>query len=308
MLNVPRLRLLSELHRLGTLAAVARSLSYSPSAVSQQLALLEKEAGVPLLERSGRRVRLTDAALDLVGHADAVVERLERAEAELADARSEVAGDLRVASFQSPLLTIVPAAITLLAERHPALRVSVAQRELPQALEGLASHEFDVIVGEEFPGVHQALRPGADREELIADPLLLVLPATGRFAGLERVEQLADAAWVLEPQASVTGIWQRSALRAAGIEPDVRFETPDPLVQAHMVRSGHAASLIPALIAAEHLEGTRLLRLPDDPHRRIYTSVRCGRSGHPAIRAVRCALADAAAACARPAPPPVMPV
>jgi len=290
VLNVQRLRMLSELHRLGTLAEVARSLSYSPSAVSQQLAILEKEAGVTLLEKSGRRVRLTDAALGLVGHADAVLERLERAEAELASTRPEIAGTLRVASFQTPLLSIAPPALTLLAREHPALLVTITQRELAAAHDGLLAHDFDVILGEEFPGVHEPLRPGVDREELVSDPLLLVLPRTGPWSRPRSLAELADAPWALDPAQTPTGLWARSALRAAGFEPHVRFDSPDPLLQAHLVRSGHAAALIPSLIAGQHLAGTHLRRLPGNPQRLIYTSVRAGRAEHPAIRAFRTAL------------------
>src|SRR5918998_6360629 len=101
MLDLHRLRLLHELHARGTIAAVADSLQFTPSAVSQQLAVLEREAGLALLERAGRGVRLTDAALVLVGHADALLARAELAQAELAAAAGRVAGRGRIASFQS---------------------------------------------------------------------------------------------------------------------------------------------------------------------------------------------------------------
>src|SRR5262245_3768382 len=106
MLDLRRLRLLHELHERGTIAAVAEALRYTPSAVSQQLAVLEREAGVTLLEKAGRGVRFTDAALVLVGHADALLERAERAEAELAAVVGTVAGRARVASFQSVALRL----------------------------------------------------------------------------------------------------------------------------------------------------------------------------------------------------------
>src|SRR5829696_5636374 len=104
MLDLRRLRLLHELHARGTIAAVADALRFTPSAVSQQLAVLEREAGVPLLERSGRGVRLTDAALVLVGHADALLDRAARAEADLAAAAGAVGGRARIAAFQSVAL------------------------------------------------------------------------------------------------------------------------------------------------------------------------------------------------------------
>lgn len=303
MLNVQRLRILSELHRRGTLAEVARALNYSPSAVSQQLAQLERETGVVLLERVGRRVRLTDAALELVGHAAAILERMEQAEARLAIARPAGPSLLRLASFQTVLLSIAPPALTVLARRHPQLEVQIHQREVEAAVQGLLAHHFDMILGEDYPGLRGPLHEGVDREDLLADPILLVLPQSGSWAGIERLGDLADAGWALDPADTLTGIWARSMLRRAGIEPRVRVESPDPLLQAHLVRSGHAVALIPALIAAQHLGGTRLWRLPGDPHRRLSTAIRAGRQDHPAIRAVREALAEAARAEAPMLPP-----
>src|SRR5215218_1706353 len=115
MLDLRRLRLLHELHERGTIAAVADALQFTPSAVSQQLAVLEREAGVPLLERAGRGVRLTDSALALVEHAGALLERAALAEADLAAAAGTVTGQARVAGFQSVMLTLAIPAIEALA-------------------------------------------------------------------------------------------------------------------------------------------------------------------------------------------------
>src|ERR671910_905585 len=122
MLDLRRLRLLHELHARGTIAAVAEAVRYTPSAVSQQLAVLEREAGVPLLERAGRGVRLTDAAIVLVGHAGALLERAERAEAELAAAAGRIAGRGRIASFQSVAFHIAVPVMQALAREAPDLR------------------------------------------------------------------------------------------------------------------------------------------------------------------------------------------
>ncbi|GEE01727.1 transcriptional regulator [Gordonia spumicola] len=295
MLNVTRLRVLRELHLRGTLAAVADAMSYTPSAVSQQLSQLEREAGVPLLEKVGRGVRLTPRAITLVDHTEAILARLELAESELAAAQPDVQGTLRVASFQSVVLELAPAALTLLAERHPRLQVEITQRDETLGSRGLLAHEFDVVLGEEFPGRPHEIRAGVDRENLLRDPLLLAMPSHGPLAELPAdVARLADAPWALDPAGLAMGAWSRDVCRAAGFEPDVRFDTPDPLLQAHLVRSGHAVAMLPSLIADAHLHGTRLSRLPGDPHRHLYTVARAGRSGHPAIRAFRSALAHVA--------------
>lgn len=117
MLNLNRLRMLSELSRLGTLAKVAESLAYSPSAISQQLGVLEKETGVQLLETVGRGVKLTPAALVLVAHTDAVLARLEEAESELATFRGGLT--LRLATFQSAVIGMAPRATDLACRKLP---------------------------------------------------------------------------------------------------------------------------------------------------------------------------------------------
>src|SRR4051812_14497664 len=129
MLELRRLRLLRELHERGTIAAVADALQFTPSAVSQQLALLEREAGVPLFERAGRSVRLTDAALVLVEHAEALLDRAAVAEADLAAAQGTIAGRGRVAAFQSVMLNIAIPAIKELAREAPRLRCEVIEAE-----------------------------------------------------------------------------------------------------------------------------------------------------------------------------------
>src|SRR5689334_15967741 len=108
MLDVRRLRLLSDLAHLGTISAVAKARAFTPSAVSQQLAALEREAGVPLLERSGRRVVLTSAGATLVKHADTVLAALEEAGAAVAAARDELAGPLRIGGFPTAVRTLLP--------------------------------------------------------------------------------------------------------------------------------------------------------------------------------------------------------
>src|SRR5690606_25242374 len=134
MLSLHRLRLLRELKLRGTLASVAAALSYSPSAVSQQLALLEKEAGVSLLVPAGRRVQLTPQAEILVEHTTRLLEQLELMEAEMNASLDAVSGTVRLAVFQSAALGIVPQALTALSERFPQLRVEVTQREPESAL------------------------------------------------------------------------------------------------------------------------------------------------------------------------------
>ena len=176
MLDVRRLRLLVELSQRGTLAAVAEALSYSPSSVSQQLSLLEREAGVPLLVQVGRRVQLTPQALVLVEHARAVLDRLEEAEADVARSLTTVGGTVRIAVFQSAAHAIVPLALTLLRTEHPSLRVEVTEREPELALFDVAARDFDLVIAEQYPGSTRAHRADLDRVHLASDGIRLALP------------------------------------------------------------------------------------------------------------------------------------
>src|SRR5262245_18179036 len=121
MLDVRRLRLLRDLAQHGTIAAVAAAHSYTPSAVSQQLAALEREAGVPLLTRTGRSVTLTPAGATLAAHAEEVLAALERAAAALAATRAGLSGPLRIGAFPTAMRTLLPPALVALADAHPAL-------------------------------------------------------------------------------------------------------------------------------------------------------------------------------------------
>lgn len=292
MLDVHRLRLLRELARRGTLAEVARALSYSPSAISQQLSQLEAETGVRLLERVGRGVRLTEQARLLVAHADAVLERLEQAEAELAASLTEVSGTLRVAAFQTVLLALVPGALTRLAEEHPRLRVEITQREQGPAVAGLLVHDFDVVLGEEYPDAKSPPVPGVEEEDLLDDEVRLALPTHGPLGRLPAsLAGLAGAPWVLDPADTAPGRWARGTLRAAGVEPDVRFDSIDLLLHVHLVETGHAVALLPDLLMTDRTADVRLHRLPGRPTRRLFTAIRRGTAEHPAIRAFRAALA-----------------
>ncbi len=164
MFDLHRLRLLRELKHRGTLAAVAAALSYAPSSVSQQLSQLEAEVGVRLLEPVGRRVRLTERAEILVAHTEAVLERLERVEAEIAASLTDLTGTLRIASFQTAALALVPAALGLLRDLHPRLRVHVTHREPEKALPTLHARDFDLVLAEEYPGNPNPGRPDSNRK------------------------------------------------------------------------------------------------------------------------------------------------
>jgi len=301
MLDVRRLRLLVELSQRGTLAAVAEALSYSPSSVSQQLSQLEREAGVPLLVQVGRRVQLTPQAELLVGHARAVLDRLEEAESDVARSLTAVGGTVRIAVFQSAAHAMVPQALTLLRSEHPDLRVEVTEREPDVGLFEVSARDFDLVIAEQYPGHTRAHRDDLDRVHLAADAIRLALPPHPARSGTIGLAAASAMPWVLEPQGTASREWAEQLCREAGFEPDVRFETADLMAHIRLIRSGNAVGLLPDLVWAGEAPSVTLVDLPGHPEREVFSSTRLAAASRPAVVACRDALARAARATATPA-------
>lgn len=287
MLDLRRLRLLRELARRGTITAVAEALSYSPSAVSQQLATLEKEAGVRLLEPAGRRVRLTAQAELLLTHTEVLLEEMERAEAELAQSLNQAAGTLRVAAFQTAVLGLVPHALIQLEQQHPALRIEVTELDPEAALPALIAGEFDLVLGEEYPGFPLPRPRDTQRQDLLTDELRLITPARWSERSLS---SLASRPFVMEPASTTARQWATATCRQAGFEPDARYTTTDLQIHLRLVESGLAAALLPDLSGADDRHHVAAHRLNGRPRRQIFTTVRRGAASHPNIQAFTTAL------------------
>jgi DNA-binding transcriptional LysR family regulator len=299
MLDVRRLRLLRELKIRGTLAEVAEALQYSPSSVSQQLALLEKEAGVELLRKTGRRVQLTPQAEVLVAHTAQLLETLEQAEAELAASLTTVTGTVRIAVFQSAALALMPDALTRMSSSYPEVRVEMTQREPETALHETWARDFDLVIAEQYPG-HAAPRYAElDRVPLTSDAIrLAVPPPSPDRSAIRNLADTAGLAWVMEPRGTASRHWAEQACRSAGFEPDVRFETADLQAQIRLIESGNAVALMPDLVWTGRKTSAQLLNLPGGPRRTVFTSVRRSGAERPAILAARQILAATAASIA----------
>lgn len=285
-----RLRLLREVQLRGTLAEVAAALSFSPSSVSQQLAQLEREAGVTLLQKSGRRVQLTPQGELLATRAAQLLDGLEQAEAELATSLDAVVGTVRLAVFQSAAHAVIPTALTLLREEHPQLRVEIVEREPEEGLFDLAARDFDLVLAEQYPGHTRPHLPDLDREFLATDALRLALPPASVARSLE---DAAGLPFVMEPAGTVARLWATQLCRAEGFEPDVRFETADLIAHIRLIESGNAVGMLPDLVWAGRESGLRLVDLPGTPSRTVFTSARLVSAARPAVTAVRGALARA---------------
>ena len=293
MWDVRRLRLLRELSVRGSLAAVADALHQSPSSVSQQLTQLEREVGLPLLIKSGRGVQLTPHAEILVEHTEAILQRLELAESHVLASVNEPVGTVRLAIFQSAALALIPRTLAQLRERHPGLRVTVTQREPETALLETFARDFDLVVAEQYPGHAAPWHHELDRDALVQDTIRLAVPI--EWDGIGSLADAADVPWVAEPNRAASRHYAEQACRQAGFDPDVRYETADLQVHVALIASGNAVALMPGLIwQGRPHPSVRLIDLPGDPRRTVFTAARRSTTDRPSVVAVRAALQEAA--------------
>jgi DNA-binding transcriptional LysR family regulator len=300
MLDLRRLRLLHELHERGTIAAVADALRYTPSAVSQQLAMLEREAGVKLLVKAGRGVRLTDPALVLVEHAAALLERAAVAESDLAAAAGTVAGRARIAAFQSVAMRLAMPAMDELARDAPKLRCELLDAEPEQALPALAVGDVDLALCDEWQHQRRTLPSGLVREDLFDDPVYLLLPArhpaARRHPEAVPMTELAADVWA----AGYAGMgWaqmvERTCRSLGGFEPDIRHRSSDAMLSLALVRRGMAVTLLPELILPDRRPGIATRRMAEGAlTRTIFTATRATDTGRPSTRAVLAKIREAA--------------
>jgi DNA-binding transcriptional LysR family regulator len=308
VLDLRRLRLLRELNERGTIAAVADALQFTPSAVSQQLAMLEREAGVRLLERAGRGVRLTDPALVLIGHADALLERAALAEADLAAAAGTVAGRGRIAGFQSVMLRLALPAMETLARDAPGLRCELVEAEPEQSLPALAVGDVDLVLGDEWQHQPRHLPMSLQRHELLQDPVHLVLPARHPVARRHRevvpLVELAGEAWATGHVAmGWEGMTQGTCRELGGFDPDIRYRANDATISLALVGRGLAVTLLPDLVVPGRHPGVVLRAIAEAPvSRAIFAATRAADAARPSIRALLAAVRDAAAATRAPLP------
>jgi len=252
MLNVQRLKILREVVGQGSFSEAASALNYTQSAVSQAIATLESEAGVPLLERDRRGVRPTTAGERLNDHAGRILTQLEAAEAELGAIAGVKGGELRMASFPTAGATLMPLAIAAFRAAHPDVTLSLVEGEPEELAPRLRDGEFDLGLIFEFEGTGE-LGPGLRSAPLFEDPMKLALPRGHRLAGKERIalEDLADDAWVQTSEASACARHVVRICRAVGFEPRVSFESDDYLTVQGLVAAGVGVALIPQLALSQ---------------------------------------------------------
>lgn len=296
MLDLERLRALGAVATYGSVSAAASALHVTASAVSQQVAKLERETGQKLLERNGRGVRLTDAAVLLAGHAERILAMVEEAEADLEAHRGSVVGELTIAAFPTAARELAPAALRALSREHPRLTVYLREQEpdvsVPLAVRG----EIDLGVVQDWFNAPLAIPEGLVRALLLDDVADLALPVAHPLAGRDVVElgELGDDAWVCARAGTVCRTWLVHTLRSAGLEPRIAHTADEYATQLALVEAGLGAAVLPRLGRRDVPSGVRIVPVRPALTRHVYAVWRVEAARRPAIRATVAALRAAA--------------
>jgi DNA-binding transcriptional LysR family regulator len=297
MLNVGRLKILREVAHRGSFSAAADALSYTQSAVSQQIATLEGEAGMALLERHPRGVSLTAAGQTLVGHAEGILSRLDAAQAALAEIAGLRGGRLRMASFPTAGGTLMPLAIATFRASYPDVELTLAEGEPEQIAPRLRAGELDLALLFEF-APETPLDADMTRVQLLEDPMYLALPREHPLARRDRVrlEDLRDAAWVQTSSSSPCARHVVRSCHVAGFEPHVSFESDDYQTVQGLVAAGVGVALIPELALSVVRDDIAIRALsPASPVRQVVAAAPAGARLVPAAPAMLGVLEDVAA-------------
>src|SRR5438270_6571754 len=297
MLNLSRLRVLSEVVSRGSFSAAAEALSYTQSAVSQAIARLEAETGATLLVRDRRGVRPTAAGATLVEHVDAIFSQVEAAESDLAAVLGVRSGRLRVASFPSAGATLMPLAVAAFRASYPGISLTLAEGEPEEMAPRLKAGEFDLALLFQFSGVRERPGTGLRSTKLLDDPMHVALPAEHPLARKRalRLVDLRDEDWV---QTSASSPCARHVVRsclAAGFEPNVTFESDDYETVQGLVAAGVGVAVIPRLALTHVHPGIVVRELsPRSPARKVVAATMSGPGVAPAARTMLKILSDVA--------------
>jgi DNA-binding transcriptional LysR family regulator len=295
MLDVRRMRVLREVAIRGSFSAAAEALSFTQSAVSQQIAALEREAGTTLVQRSARGVRLTEAGEAVVRHAEAIMARLAEAEAELEAIAGLRGGRLRMASFESAGSTLMPLAIAAFRGLHPAVELSMSLSEPEDCIPQLRSGELDLAIV--FESAVIDADDGIHRVHLLEDPMYLALPRDHPLANRRRIQlgDLAGEAWVAGAVDCECNQLIMRACAAHGFAPRIAFETDDYSAMQGFVAAGVGVSLIAELGLTTVREDIVVRDLGrDTPVRQIYAATLAEGYRSPATQAMLEILRDIA--------------
>ncbi|MFC7220105.1 LysR family transcriptional regulator [Streptomyces polyrhachis] len=287
MLDLGRLRALHAVHVHGSVAGAADALGYSPSAVSQAVAKLERETRTALLERRGRGVVLTDAAQQLVATTAELLTLVERAETELEEQRGKPSGRLSIAAFATAARGLLPGALARLSREHPSLDILLQEMD-PHLSPGMVAQGLvDLAVCHDWDIAPLPAPEGLELEVLGDDTCEICVPGDHPFAAREflRREDLAGERWICQPPGSVCHDWLVRTLRASGHEPRLAYAAAEYATQLALVAAGLGIALVPHLGRGPLPLGVVAVPLDPVPVRRVYAVWRAGAARRPAIQA-----------------------
>jgi molybdate transport repressor ModE-like protein len=296
MLDVRRMKVLKEVAAQGSFSAAAEALSFTQSAVSQQIAALERESGAKLVERGARGIRLTAAGQALVSHADAILSRLEDAEQELAAIAGLKGGRVRVASFQSAGATLVPKALAEFHRRHREVELSASTAELAEARDLLRAGDIDVAIVMDFEA-QPLLYPELETEHLLNDPYFVALPGDHRLADEPSVKlaDLAEEDWINSCPGTSCDQVVLNACRTAGFDPRVVVECDENDQMQAFVAGGLGVALWPHLALAHVRPGVAVKPVSGTPvERRVWAATLEGAYRSEATEAMLAILRETA--------------
>ncbi|MEW2134368.1 LysR family transcriptional regulator [Streptomyces sp. NPDC005435] len=252
-LDVNRLRVLVEVAHAGSIAEAARTLAFTPSALSQQIAKLEAELGARLLERRPGGVVPTPVGAVLVEHGERVIGELRQARTAVDTALGVQPRHLALGSFATAAQTLVPTALAELKNRHPEAELSLVDIEPPDGYGLVTSGDLDVLITHRYPGVPPTPHPGLERRPLLADPLRLVLPSGHQLAphptGIA-LARLADETWISGAPGIPNRVCLEHLARQAEFDPRVAYESADYHVILALVGAGLGIALVPESVLA----------------------------------------------------------
>jgi DNA-binding transcriptional LysR family regulator len=288
MLDVRRLRVLREVAVRGSIAAAAEALSFTPSAVSQQLKKLESETGLQLLRRTASSVTLTEAGKALVEHTEGILDSLAEAEADL-DRLAGMEEPIRLGSITTAAVTIVPEALKRYASLRPGAEVRVVEADPLASLAQLRARELDLAIVFEYDHVPLPLDDRLEVVTLLEEPIGAVLPAGHPAARRRavRIEELAEDAWIKATSRSSCHEFTARTCRAAGFEPRIVAEFDDYAAMQNSVAAGVGVAFAPDLGLTRLAPGVEVRPIAfAPPHRRILVAARRGQTGEPGIAAM----------------------
>ncbi|MDR6979552.1 DNA-binding transcriptional LysR family regulator [Streptomyces sp. 3330] len=292
MLNLERLRTLDALARHGSVSGAATGLHITTSAVSQQMAKLEREVGQRLLAKQGRGVRLTDAGRLLADHASRILSQVELAQSDLEAQRGQVVGELRLSAFPTAARGLFPVALAELRKAHPGLRLRSCELEPERGVAGVVRGDLDLAVVLDWYNKPMPVPDGLVKAPILDDPADVAMPAGHPLADRDEVDlaEFAEDEWITWGEGEFCHEWLLFTLRSRGVEPIVGHRAAETHTQLGLVAAGLGVCIAPLLGRHPVPEGVVTVPLRQRVRRHVYVLWRADADRRPSIRAAVAAL------------------